>query len=147
MGTLLLLLSGFSSHLPTPCSSLLILDQARHINNPGKKTGFAPKRRKSFFGPIERSLMSAFDCTRFCDVASSIDGASSMSSRDTGISTYKWARATCLPVMAQWRPLGVFCSHQHLQRPPRCHIVCQGQTHIALGLYNGQKEGEMAKNG
>ena len=59
--------------------------------------------------------MSAFDCTRFRDVASSIDGDSSMSSRDTGISTYKWARAKCPPVMAQWRPLGAFCSHQHPQ--------------------------------
>ena len=89
--------------------------------------------------------MSAFDCTRFRDVASSIDGDSSMSSRDTGISTYKWARATCLPVMAQWRPLGAFCCHQHPQRPPRCQMVCQGHTHLALGLYKGQKEGEMAK--
>ena len=89
--------------------------------------------------------MSAFDCTRFRDVASSIDGDSSMSSRDTGISTYKWARATCLPVMAQWRLLGAFCSPQHPQRPPRCHMVCQGHTHTALGLCKGQKEGEMAK--
>ena len=30
--------------------------------------------------------MSAFDCTRFRDVASSIDGDSPMSSRDMGIS-------------------------------------------------------------
>ena len=102
---------------------------------------------KKFSSRFERSSMSAFDCTRFRDVASSIDGDSSMSSRDTGISTYKWARATCLPVMAQWRPLGAFCSHQHPQRPPRCHMVCQGHTHTALGLYKGQKEGEMAKNG
>ena len=70
-----------------------------------------------------------------------------MSSRDTGISTYKWARAKCPPVMAQWRPLGAFCSHHHPQRPPRCHMVCQGHTHTALGLYKGQKEGGMAKNG
>ena len=89
--------------------------------------------------------MSAFDCTRFRDVASSIDGDSSMSSRDTGISTYKWARATCLPVMAQWRPLGAFCFHQHPHRPPRCHMVRQGHTHTALGLDKGQRGGNGKK--
>ena len=30
-------------------------------------------------------------------------------------------------------------------KAPRCHMVCQGHTHTALGLYKGQKEGEMAK--
>ena len=110
-----------------------------------KKPRFAPKRLKTFLGPIDRSLMSAFDCTRFCDVASSIDGASSMSSRDTGISTYKWARATCLPVMAQWRPLGAFCSHQHPQRPPGA-TWCARDTHTPhWGFIKAKKRGKWQK--
>ena len=82
-----------------------------------------------FYWRSERSSMSAFDCTRFRNVASSIGGDSSMSSRDTGISTYKWARATCLPVMAQWRLLGAFCSHQHPKAPQVPHGVPGTHTH------------------
>ena len=115
------------------------------FNEPGKKNRYAPKRSKTFFGPIERSLMSAFDCTRFCDVASSIDGDSSMSSRDTGISTYKWARATCLVVMAQWRRWAPFAPTNTPKGPPGA-TWCARDTHTPhWGFIKAKKRGKWQK--
>ena len=68
-----------------------------------------------------------------------------MSSRDMGISLVQVGACHVPARNGPMAPLGAFCSHQHPQRPPRCHMVCQGHTHTALGLYKGQKEGEMAK--
>ena len=90
--------------------------------------------------------MSAFDCTRFRDVASSIGGDSSMSSRDTGISTYKWARAKCPPVMAQWRPLGAFFAPTTTLKGPPGATWCARDTHTPhWGFIKAKKRGNGKK--